>query len=157
MFRVMSLVVWGGVFCAGSAMAAEQNAFLPIREISPGVLSSPQPCAARSEPTPQITAGEADALFHAYQISGAQRKNYTVEFIVPPDLGGDATLLANYWPHLMRGPWNHGDKIKVDRKLAELVCAQKLELVTAQHALMSDWTEAYEKYVGAYPPPPAAR
>ena len=48
-------------------------------------------------------------------------------------------------------------KDALERKLHRLVCAGELDLKTAQHAIASNWIEAYKKYVSENPPAPAAR
>ena len=46
---------------------------------------------------------------------------------------------------------------RVENKLHELVCAGKLPLEQAQQEIASNWTDAYQKYVGPLPAaPPAA-
>jgi len=48
-------------------------------------------------------------------------------------------------------------KDALERKLHRLVCAGELDLKTAQHAIASNWIEAYKKYVSESPPAPAVR
>jgi hypothetical protein len=59
------------------------------------------------------------------------------------------------WPQSSKtSPWNSYVKDALERKLHNLVCADKLDLKTAQREIASNWIEAYKKYVGKSPPAP---
>ena len=45
----------------------------------------------------------------------------------------------------------------LERKLHKLVCADQLDLKTAQREIATDWIEAYKKYVAKSPPTPIVR
>lgn len=148
------------VVITAGAHAEEGNQFLPIRSVSPGAavqIDRAAVCDA-AKATKQsrgwvLTASAQSELFSAYGIAAEQRDLYLIEMIVPAGLGGQV-VPANLWPHLMFGPWNAGDKVRLEKKLERLVCAGKLDLEMAQQALTHDWTAAYESYVGHYPPKP---
>jgi hypothetical protein len=76
---------------------------------------------------------------------------YEEDHLVPLELGGDPTALANLWPE----PWNPSDgwgaerKDELENKLHQLVCSGHVSLASAQHAFKSDWIAAYVRYVGA--------
>jgi hypothetical protein len=55
------------------------------------------------------------------------------------------------------GITEYNAKDALERKLHRLVCAGELDLKAAQHAIASNWIEAYKKYVSEDPPAPAAR
>jgi hypothetical protein len=56
--------------------------------------------------------------------------------------------IKNLWPESHRtSPWNAQVKDRLEGKLHELVCRGQLDLKTAQHAIASNWIEAYQLYV----------
>jgi hypothetical protein len=56
------------------------------------------------------------------------------------------------WPHSTNtSPWDARAKDALENRLLKLVCSGKLDLETAQRALKANWTEAYQKYMGARP------
>jgi hypothetical protein len=134
-------------------LRAGENAFIPIATVTPGNASATALCAKKSATVVNSTA-DSDQIFADYSIAPDQRRFYRLELLIPVELGGTADR-RNIWPHITVGPWNAGDKAKLDAILISLVCAHTLTLEAAQKALREDWTAAYEKFVGPYPPAPA--
>jgi hypothetical protein len=91
--------------------------------------------------------------------------DYEEDHLISLEIGGSPRSELNLWPE----PYNvtDGARVKdvVENKLHDLVCAGVVSLTTAQHAIASNWWDAYVRYVGSSPthttvptraaPPPA--
>jgi hypothetical protein len=51
-------------------------------------------------------------------------------------------------PESHTGNWNAHIKDKLENTLHDLVCANKVDLKTAQRDISTDWIAAHKKYVG---------
>jgi len=85
-------------------------------------------------------------VFAAYGIPG-DRKNFEVDYLITPDLGGSSSL-RNLWPQPYSVSWNAHAKDELEQRLHDLVCGGQLDLATAQRAIATDWIGAYRRYVG---------
>jgi hypothetical protein len=90
-------------------------------------------------------------VFAAYGIDPARRGEFEVDYLITPDLGG-AESVRNLWPQPYSVRWNARVKDRLEQRLHQLVCEDKLDLTTAQHDMAVDWIRAYKKYVGAGAP-----
>lgn len=89
-------------------------------------------------------------VFAEYGIQAPGPNQFEVDYLITPDLGGSESV-RNLWPQPYSVRWNARVKDKLERKLHQLVCAGRLDLPTAQHAIATDWIAAYKKYVGGDP------
>lgn len=142
-------------FCGSGLADDRRGAFaLPLPDWTPGAVghaSVKDLCSsAFNTQTVAVAPDTRATIFDAYGIDPRQRDAYVIDWLVPADLGG-SNVLANLWPELTVGPLSHADKSRLQRKLRRLVCGRRLKLKTAQDALMANWVEAYERYVGRYP------
>lgn len=96
--------------------------------------------------TPNITDETRRAVFAAYGIDPARRNEFEVDYLITPDLGG-AESVRNMWPQPYSARWNARVKDRLEQRLHQLVCENKLDLTTAQHDIAVDWIGAYKKYV----------
>jgi hypothetical protein len=60
---------------------------------------------------------------------------------------GHPTDERNLWPEPRLSEWNAARKDELENTLHRLVCDRRLSLDEARHAIASNWTEAYKKYV----------
>lgn len=75
-----------------------------------------------------------------------------IDHLISLELGG-ANTEDNLWPQPYDGDWNAHDKDRLENKLHALICKEKsLTLKEAQHAIKTNWIEAYKKYVGERKP-----
>ena len=85
-------------------------------------------------------------VFAAYGIRRDQ-KNFEVDYLITPDLGGSDSL-RNLWPQPYSVSWNARAKDELEQRLHDLVCGGQLDLATAQREIAADWIGAYRRYVG---------
>ena len=138
----------------GSAVVYAKGPIKPSRTLTPG--------ATRAVDAHQIcdAAGSADhdgvarlipvstqrQIFQEYGIEGAPSKDYEVDFIITPELGGSNDI-RNLWPESYHSPvWNAHVKDELEERLRQMVCNGQLDLRTAQHDISTDWISAYKKY-----------
>lgn len=82
---------------------------------------------------------------------------YEVDHLIPLELGGDNTM-ANLWPEPQSGTHaGYATKDGVENHLHALVCAGRVPLATAQHAIAGNWYTAYHRYAGVTATKPTPR
>ncbi len=71
--------------------------------------------------------------------------DYEEDHLIPLELGGAPSSPLNLWPQPYAGT---GARVKdrVENRLRALVCAGRLDLATAQHAIADNWWAAYHTY-----------
>lgn len=129
----------------GFAMPLPDKTPGATRPVTAAALCHAHTTVAHATLSPEIKA----VIFERYGIVQG-RQSYVIDWLVPEELGGSNDL-ANLWPQLTVGPLNHGDKVKLETRLFDLVCTGQVRLATAQDALKTSWVDAYERYVGRYP------
>jgi hypothetical protein len=93
-------------------------------------------------------------VYEEYGVTSHDPGDYEVDNLIPLEVGGSNSI-KNLWPELHRtSPWNAQVKDRLESKFHELVCNGQLDLKTAQHAIASNWIEAYKLYVSPNPPVP---
>ena len=85
-------------------------------------------------------------VFQAYGIAGAEPREYEVDYLVTPALGG-ADDIHNLWPQSYSSTvWNAEVKDAFEDRLREMVCDGTLDLAEAQQEIAGNWIAAYKKY-----------
>ena len=76
-------------------------------------------------------------------------RDYELDHLVPLGLGGAPADPRNLWlePRHPADGWDADRKHELEAELSRLVCAGKLSLADAQHAIATDWIAAYRRYV----------
>jgi hypothetical protein len=131
-------------------------AAIPNPRLTPGAtraVSAQDVCAgtyhneARIVPTPVQRA-----VFREYGMAGAKAKDYELDYLITPELGGSDDI-RNLWPEPYSSTaWNAHVKDALEDRLHQLVCDGRLDLPTAQHEIATDWISAYKKYFGSEKP-----
>ncbi|MDA8093802.1 MAG: hypothetical protein M0T84_07800 [Betaproteobacteria bacterium] len=77
------------------------------------------------------------------------------DHLISLELGGSPTSPLNLWPepHDVQGGWGSYAKDRLEGRLHRLVCDGVLGLRQAQHAIATNWIQAYKRYVGPVPNP----
>jgi hypothetical protein len=104
----------------------------------PGYARSVRPAFAVTEP---IKRRLMDA-----QHPGESVADYELDHLIPISLGGAPLDLRDLWLQPRRGQANAADKNALAYVLWRLVCERRVPLRTAQQAIRSDWTKAYDTY-----------
>lgn len=77
--------------------------------------------------------------------------DYEVDHLISLEIGGSNDI-KNLWPQsYITKPLNAHVKDTLENKLHKLVCDGTATLGDVQHAISTDWTGAYNKYVGPLP------
>jgi len=134
---------------------------LPIMSVTPGAIDTkitqaninttickPNYTATVRPPASYTTKLKTQQLATIYKIYNSKTlANYEEDHLISLEIGGNPTDSKNLWPQPYAGT---GARIKdqVENKLHDLVCAHKITLKNAQTAIVSNWYEAYKKYVG---------
>ena len=122
---------------------------VPDPRLTPGatiLVSRRDVCEQQEGNNKAVPATVQRRVFQEYGISGADPRNYEVDYLVTPALGG-ADDIHNLWPHSYEYTlWNAKVKDALEEHLREMVCNGSLDLAEAQHEIAADWIMAYKKY-----------
>jgi hypothetical protein len=123
----------------GATRAADREEICPVRPVD-GFYPIPATLAYR--------------VFEKYGIRDPRPRTYEVDYLITPALGG-ADDIRNLWPQpFTAGEWNAHIKDALEDHLHEQVCADKLDLKTAQRDIATNWIAAYQKYFNTERPLP---
>ena len=78
----------------------------------------------------------------AYRYPDTNPAHYEEDHLVPLELGGDGWNPSNLWPEPRTGTDNAAEKDRVETQLNRLVCAGRVSLAAAQHAIARNWETA---------------
>jgi hypothetical protein len=126
------------------------RAAIPDSHLTPGVarpVSLGEVCSMAHEQVEKDVPGSLRAqVFQEYGIAGARADDYEIDYLIAPGLGGTEDI-RNLWPEPYGvQTWNAHVKDGLEEHLHELVCSGRLDLLTAQKDISSDWIAAYKKY-----------
>jgi hypothetical protein len=100
-------------------------------------------------PPESITEPEKRASMRAYS-DGAATSRFEYDHLVPLELGGAANDARNLWPEPDYPGGAKGyylnPKDELENALKRLVCAGRIGLSQAQHAIATEWVAAYRRY-----------
>jgi hypothetical protein len=126
-----------------------ESGSLPVRSLTPGAtgnVSIRALCTDHAPPRPTIPAAVRAAILHDYQMEAVPEREYELDYLITPELGGIADR-RNLWPERYDSRvWNAHVKDDLERLLPRLVCQGTLDLETAQHDIAANWIGAYQKY-----------
>src|SRR4051794_39353101 len=102
---------------------------------------------SKNTPGPSYTTPTKTKQIAAYGYSTYAIENFDLDHLVPLELGGDPTALANLWPEpweskegkLVPGGWGAETKGALEAYLHTAVCAGRMPLDDAQTAIAGDW------------------
>lgn len=130
---------------------------LPDEHLTPGAtrpVTANQICSAGGPAEMRPPLPVQRAVFHEYGMDGAPARNYEVDHLITPALGGTDDI-RNLWPEPYTSTeWNAHVKDELEDHLHNLVCGGKLDLATAQRDMASNWIRAYKKYFHSDQPLP---
>lgn len=125
-------------------------AAIPNRRLTPGAtraVSAQDVCAGTYHNEARLVpASTQRAIFMEYGMAGAKAKDYELDYLITPELGGSDDI-RNLWPEPYSSTlWNAHVKDALEDRLHEMVCDGRLDLPTAQREIATDWISAYKKY-----------
>jgi hypothetical protein len=128
-----------------------QSGILPNPTLTPGAtrpISLTEVCSSNhGEVVTPVARQKQREVFAEYGIGNAPSKDYEVDYLITPDLGG-ADDIRNLWPEPHLGArWNSYAKDQLEDRLHLLVCSGKLSLTVAQQEISKNWIAAYQKYL----------
>ena len=124
------------------ALEATASADLPNPRLTPGAISESRIvviCQAGATRHRRIVSRRLRRdVFIEYHIAPQQRNRYTLDHLIPLELGG-ANNIRNLWPQLRS---DAKKKDRVENRLHNMVCRGVLPLARAQMRIAKDWTTA---------------
>jgi hypothetical protein len=149
-----------GITATGLAVARDPG--LPNAQRTPGAVNAAVTAASvRSTicvvgyttkirpPASYTTALKISQLKSGYNYHGdTNTRDYEEDHLIPLEVGGNPTAVANLWPEPWGVTWNAGKKDQLENALHRLVCAGQVSLSTAQSVFRTNWIAGYAHYVG---------
>lgn len=85
-------------------------------------------------------------VFKLYNID-PKSDRFEMDHLISLQLGGSNDI-KNLWPQsYTTKPYNARKKNVLENKMRSLICQGKLDMITAQKEISSNWIEAYKKYI----------
>jgi hypothetical protein len=130
--------------------ASSVGPLLPEPKLTPGMtrpINASQVCTpGPPDQMATIPMAVRQAVFHEYGMDGSPQREYEVDHLITPELGGTDDI-QNLWPEpYATTEWNAHVKDDLEDRLRKLVCQGKLDLPTAQRDIATNWISAYRKY-----------
>lgn len=123
---------------------------LPQPNLTPGAIrrvSLADVCRMPEETVGAVPVALQREVLREYRLQDVRLADYELDYLITPDLGGAADDVRNLWPEPHYSvEWNSYVKDDLENYLHQQVCARKIALPVAQHALATDWIAAYKKY-----------
>jgi hypothetical protein len=99
-----------------------------------------------SDLDPTVSPSVQKIVFTEYGIADAPSKDYQVDYLINPQLGGTDDI-RNLWPQPYGTTvWNARAKDALEDRLYQMVCKKQIDLASAQRDIATDWISAYKKY-----------
>ena len=156
LFVLLALIVGGWV---GAHADPAHSPILPDPQMTPGdVLTTDTKVICTPGYTSHVRhvpQSVKNQVYRQYGVTSRRPGEYEIDHLISLELGGSNSI-KNLWPQsYITQPLNAHVKDKLENKLRKLVCSGQLPLEQAQQEIATDWTKAYEKYVGPLPTQPA--
>ena len=88
-------------------------------------------------------------LDSGYNLRGdTHARDYEEDHLVPLEVGGSPSAVANLWPEPRHLLWGASRKDRLEDVLHELVCRGAVSLRVAQRVFETNWIAGYRRYVG---------
>jgi len=136
-----------------SILSSHEGAIVPNPSLTPGAIrlvTLKDICSATDgDLDPTVSPSMERAVLQEYGVpSGAAARNYQIDYLVNPQLGGTNDI-KNLWPEpYSNAKWNAHAKDELEQHLQQMVCDRAVDLAVAQREIATDWIAAYKKYLG---------
>jgi len=77
-------------------------------------------------------------------------KHYEEDHLIALSIGGAPHDQRNLWPEPRNSEWSAKKKDQLEFVLYKMVCRQQISLAEAQHAMATNWIEAWKQYVPSH-------
>ena len=138
------------------ALAQRSAPYLPDPELTPGdvfdVTVEDICTPGYATKVRAVPKALRDQAFESYGVAFRERKNYQLDHLIPLSLGGSNSIKNLFPLPNHTSPWNARGKDRLEARLHKLVCSGQLDLEAARRAIATDWTEAYQNFMGTFPP-----
>jgi hypothetical protein len=85
-----------------------------------------------------------------YGYADRNPNHYEEDHLIALSIGGAPGDPHNLWPETRISKWNAAKKDQLEFVLYKMVCAQEISLSEAQHAMATNWIEAWKQYVPSH-------
>jgi hypothetical protein len=85
-----------------------------------------------------------------YGYADRNPKHYEEDHLIALSIGGAPHDPRNLWPEPRNSEWNAKKKDQLEFVLYKMVCAQEISLAEAQHAMATNWIEAWKLYLPSH-------
>jgi hypothetical protein len=82
-----------------------------------------------------------------YGYNDTNPKHYEEDHLIALSIGGAPDDPRNLWPEPRNDEWGASRKDQLELVMYRMVCANEISLADAQHAMASNWIEAWKRYV----------
>jgi hypothetical protein len=140
----------GALFPRQTVAAYLEARPVPNRDLTPGAIRPVELadiCPRRqSDLDPAVSPSVQKVVFKEYGIADTPSKDYQVDYLINPQLGGTDDI-RNLWPQPYGTTvWNAHAKDALEDRLYQMVCERQIDLASAQRDIATDWISAYKKY-----------
>lgn len=98
-------------------------------------------------PPAHVTNKLKKQQIRAYGYTDTSPKLYEEDHLIALSIGGSPDDPFNLWPQPRNSEWGADKKDQLEKVLYQKVCAQEIPLAEAQHAMATNWIEAWNRYV----------
>lgn len=85
-----------------------------------------------------------------YGYADRNPKHYEEDHLIALSIGGAPDDPRNLWPEPRISEWDAKKKDRLEFVLYKMICAQEISLEEAQHAMATNWIEAWKRYVPSH-------
>lgn len=85
-----------------------------------------------------------------YGYADRNPKHYEEDHLIALSIGGASDDPRNLWPEPRKSEWGAKKKDRLEFVLYKMVCNQEISLADAQHAMATNWIEAWKQYVPSH-------
>jgi hypothetical protein len=85
-----------------------------------------------------------------YGYADRNPKHYEEDHLIALSIGGAPDDPRNLWPEPRISEWDAKKNDRLEFVLYKMVCTQEISLADAQHAMATNWIEAWKQYVPSH-------
>ena len=85
-----------------------------------------------------------------YGYTDINPKHYEEDHLIALSIGGAPDDPKNLWPEPRKSEWGASKKDQLEFVMYRMVCAHEMTLAEAQHAMATNWIEAWKQYVPSH-------